>query len=438
MSLLCATDFSSAAQAAADVAVLLAKKMNLKLHLVHCVHDYILMGDLPTAIPDHGPHVEQLKAEADRLRTTGVAVVEDFRTDGPEWGILTAAREQPTELIVLGSTGKGRAERWLVGSITENVAENAPVPTLVVREAEALLAWLRDGATLNLLCGVDMAGSSDAAVAWVRRLAEAGPVKVGASSVQTVNEADVSTEQHAARERDVWDKVHAALGDLPLTVHVREIFSQPVQEFLRISHEQQSALLVLGTHQRHGLQRLLKSSFSRRVLSHATTNVLCAPVVRSSVDSIPSIHRVLLATELGELTVDELRHAHSLLPGGGQIRLLHVCLEPSRGINPVIASEVYFDHSVATAKAREEAELKLKDLPSALLNVSGVKITTEVLTHHDIAAAVCDATERFGADVICMGTKGHSRTGIALLGSTVQAVLARAHKPVFVVTPPPS
>ena len=36
----------------------------------------------------------------------------------------------------------------------------------------------------------------------------------------------------------------------------------------------------------------------------------------------------------------------------------------------------------------------------------------------------------------CMGTKGHTRTGVALLGSTVQAVLARAHKPVFVVTPP--
>ena len=44
--------------------------------------------------------------------------------------------------------------------------------------------------------------------------------------------------------------------------------------------------------------------------------------------------------------------------------------------------------------------------------------------------------DRFRADVICMGTKGHSRTGAALLGSTVQAVLARTHKPVFVVTPP--
>jgi nucleotide-binding universal stress UspA family protein len=115
---------------------------------------------------------------------------------------------------------------------------------------------------------------------------------------------------------------------------------------------------------------------------------------------------------------------------------MHVCFEPSSGINPVIASEVYFDHSIATAKARKEAEEKIKALPLSLLTVPGVAITSEVLAHHDIAAAICDAAERKGADVICMGTKGRSRTGAALLGSTVQAVLARAHKPVFVITPP--
>jgi nucleotide-binding universal stress UspA family protein len=115
---------------------------------------------------------------------------------------------------------------------------------------------------------------------------------------------------------------------------------------------------------------------------------------------------------------------------------VHVCLEPSSGINPVIASEVYFDHSMATAKERQEAEEKLKALPQALLKVPGVTTTSEVLTHYDFAAAICNAAERFNADVICMGTKGHSRTGIALLGSTVQAVLARSHKPVFIATRP--
>lgn len=78
----------------------------------------------------------------------------------------------------------------------------------------------------------------------------------------------------------------------------------------------------------------------------------------------------------------------------------------------------------------------MKALPPSLPAAPGVAITSEVLVHNDIAAAICEAAGRSGADVICMGTKGHSRAGVALPGSTVQGVLARAHKPVFIVTPP--
>jgi nucleotide-binding universal stress UspA family protein len=434
MSILCATDLSSFAQAAADVAALLAKKLNLPLRLMHCAQDYIVMGDLPVVMSDDRPLIEQLEAEADRLRATGAEVIEEMHHGNVVWEIVNSAQKQPTQLIVLGSVGKSATERWLVGSITESIAETAPVPTLVVRRAEDLLSWLEDGTALEVLCGIDLVGSSEAAIAWVRKLAAVGQVKVGAAYVQTVEKSPLSQEQHVGRQRDVWEQAHAALGDLPLTVHVREAFADPAHELLQFAETQKAALLVIGAHQRHGLQRLTVASFSRRVLTHARANVLCVPGAPKRTESVPSIHRVLLATDLDALKVDLLRYAHSLLPAGGEIRLMHVCHEPSRGVNPVIASEVYFDHSLATAEERAAAEKQFKELPAALLNVPGVKITSEILTHHDIAAAICDAAERFGADVICMGTKGHSRVGVALLGSTVQAVIAQAHKPVFVVT----
>lgn len=150
---------------------------------------------------------------------------------------------------------------------------------------------------------------------------------------------------------------------------------------------------------------------------------------------IPRIRRVLLATNFTDVCTEALRHAHSLLPSGGAIRLVHICDEPSSGINPLVASRVLFDNSLTTARETEEAREKFKALPAGLLSVPGVTITSEVLTHGDIAVAICEAAERFDADVICMGTKGHSRTSAALLGSTVQAVLARSEKPVFAVTP---
>ena len=151
---------------------------------------------------------------------------------------------------------------------------------------------------------------------------------------------------------------------------------------------------------------------------------------------IPRIRRVLLATNFTDVCTEALRHANSLLPSGGAIRLVHVCHEPSSGINPIVASRVYFDNSLTVARETEEAQEKFKALPAGLLSVPGVTVTSEVLTHSDVAVAICEAAERFDADVICMGTKGHSRAGAAILGSTVQSVLSRSSRPVFAVTPP--
>ena len=439
MPILCATDFSLAASAAADVAAALAKKLSQPLRLLHCGADYIVMGELPVAPPDDRTEIEQLEAEADRLRATGVEVTEEFRRGAAAMEIAASATENAVDLIVLGSVGKGGVlDRWLVGSVAEHVAESAAVPTLVVRRAEDLIAWLQDGPPLKLMCGVDFTPSSDAAVAWVKKLSAAGPVSIGATFVQSFEGGGLSPEQQQDRQRDVWDKVHAALGDLPMNIQVSEAFGQPAKEFLRIASEHSASLLVIGTHQHHGLHRLVSPSFSRSVVAYAPANVLCVPAVHGGPPetSIPEIRRVLLATDFSESALDALRHANSLLRPGGELRLVHVCLEPSRGINPVIASEVYFDHTMASAAAREEAAKKLKGLPEALTRVTGVRFTSEILTHHDVAAAICDAADRFGADVICMGTTGHTRTGAAILGSSVQSVLARSSKPVFVVTPP--
>ena len=82
------------------------------------------------------------------------------------------------------------------------------------------------------------------------------------------------------------------------------------------------------------------------------------------------------------------------------------------------------------------AEEKLLGLRPAESDLPGVAVSVEAVIHADAASALCEAAERFGADVICMGSRGHSRLGVALLGSVAQAVIARAHRPVLVVPPP--
>ncbi len=436
MSILCATDFSNLARSSADVAAWLAVKMKAPLRLIHCMHDYLVMGELPVVIPDEKPIRMQLNQEAERLRKKGAHVVEDFRHGEAAWEVIAAAKEHQVELIVLGSTGHG-AGNWLLGSVAEQVAESSPVPALVLSHPQEIIEWLAKQKELEVLLGADLGHHSPSSITWIKRLAELGPLKVTAAHIHSAVDDSDDLESHQARERDVWDQVHAGLGELPVTVHVRETTGDPRRQFVNLVKEKNPGLVVLGCHQRHGWRRLGSSSFSRRVLAQAMTNALCIPLAEQVLpDSIPSIHRVLVAADLGESTAEQLRRAQGLLTGDGSLCLVHVCHEPERIVNPLNASEIYFDHSLATARERREAAEKIQNLPNILTHREGVHFQSEIFIDHDIAGTICTAAERFGADVICMGSKGHSRIANALLGSTVQAVLARTHLPVFVIPPP--
>lgn len=437
MQILCATDFSKPSRVAADVAAALAKRMDTPLRLLHCGHDWIAAGEEPVEMTNEGADRAQLRKEAERLRATGITVTEELRHGGISAEIIASASEQPTKMIVLGSVGRGRAIRWLIGSVPERVAEGAPVPTLVVRQPGLLVSWLNSRTPLKTLTAVDFTASADAAVTVLQSLVALGHVEVEVTHVSPLEVAVDGGKEKTIHQRDVWERVHDILGDIPIQVHVSDSNSQPAVGLLLAADEHKPGLLVVGTHQRHGWERLKDPSVSRSVVVHATSNVLCVPVTSVPPSlSIPSIRRVLVATDFTDASLEALRHAHGLLTSGGSIHLVHVCKEPARGINPVIASEIYFDHSLVTAKDKEESEKKMKALPPGLIQISGVTVTTEVLVHDTVAVAICDAAERNGAEVICMGTKGRSRAGIALLGSTVQGVISHSSKPVFVAKAP--
>ena len=53
--------------------------------------------------------------------------------------------------------------------------------------------------------------------------------------------------------------------------------------------------------------------------------------------------------------------------------------------------------------------------------------------HTQPAMAICQAAERFGADLICMGSRGRSGLTKVLLGSVAQGVMAQSKRPVLVL-----
>jgi nucleotide-binding universal stress UspA family protein len=449
--ILCGTDFSKGATQAADAAAALAGRLNAPLLLVHSVDE---RGEFPENL--HARFIEErrpkLAAEAARLRATGASVEEKLLGGLPHDGIAQYAAKANARLVVMASSGSGKLGRWLLGSVAERTAESSPVPTLVVRSSAPFEAWARGERALKVFIGVDFTTSADAALRWVADLRRIGACEVVAAY------ADRPTEERARMglsqplplagntpaiqqilERDLCDKVTAILGEENVHVRVCGTWGRVDATLLELATETVADLIVIGTHQWHGISRLRHGSVSRAILQHAPMSVACVPAPApeaAAAAPIRECRRVLASVDLGASHGFAAPHAYSIVHPGGTVRLLHIMPPQREQIPPVSGdpehAETLDEHGGRIAKA----EAKLRALAPPDAQARGITTEVEVIEELHSAAAICHAAERFGADVVCIGA--HTRPGMAakVLGSVSLGVLQQCRRPVLLVRPP--
>lgn len=79
--------------------------------------------------------------------------------------------------------------------------------------------------------------------------------------------------------------------------------------------------------------------------------------------------------------------------------------------------------------------VRLRDLIPAQAEALGLRSHLEIVEHPSPAIAIAQAAERFGANLICLSSRGRSRLAKAILGSVAQSVMARSERPVLVIRP---
>ncbi len=135
--ILLATDGSREAELAATTAVELANSTNSELHVVH-VGEFV-----PTLLAQTEVEPARLQREAQQILDEQVRRVEEAGGDVREAHLrLGRADEEIVELahdmgagfIVMGSRGRGRIRRALMGSVSESVVRHAHCPVTIVRE----------------------------------------------------------------------------------------------------------------------------------------------------------------------------------------------------------------------------------------------------------------------------------------------------------------
>jgi universal stress protein A len=125
-----AVDGSATADRAADQAIELAKSLGATMALVHVVDPDALPVEGASGWAEHdGRNLLAALVKRATLEPSPAAFVPIGK---PAAEIVAAAREWRADLIVIGSHGRGRVARMLIGSVATAVIHHAPCPVLVV------------------------------------------------------------------------------------------------------------------------------------------------------------------------------------------------------------------------------------------------------------------------------------------------------------------
>ena len=444
MRIVCGTDFSIHAANAAQVAAALAKRSNMALRLMH--------GVAPASVEflskENVDRIRErlrrkLVAEGNRLREMGADVMESLALGRPHEVLANAAEPSKADLIIVSSIGQFAPSRWLVGSVAEKTAQLAKVPTLVVREHESLLGWAKGKRTLKVFVGYDFSANADAALQWVASLRSIGDCRVTVAYLSWPPKetwrmgigghaplADNPPEVQELLERDLSERCQQAFGKRKPKLRVVSSWGQVEERLVELAKAEGADLMVVGTNQRHGLNRFWLGSVSRGVLHNTSMNVACVPAMAEPnwvQKRIPMYRQVLVPTDFSKQGNRAIAFAYGAASRGGEVCLVHV-FPPTGGFKRHAEPA-----NAPNAKRKQELAARLESLiPDDALS-RGIRSKVEIAEHEHPAAAICQAAERCGADLICIGSRGRAGIKKQLLGSVTEALMRRSSRPVLVV-----
>lgn len=267
--LLVASDGSEYSAGADRVAIDAAKHFGAKLTAMSMV----LLGDDLEGVGTRRLLAEQddaaqarLDALARQAKDAGVPCETELRHgEEPYAEIASAAEELGANLIVMGRRGRRGLARLMVGDATVKVIGQSPCHVLVVPRGAAL--WQR-----RILLATDGSAHGTAA-------ADAAIAIAGASRLpMTVVSATVKShsEERRREARDAVETVCRRAAVLGIDCDPVTVEGRPDEAILAQAASSGADLIVIGSHGRTGLAKILLGSVSERVIGGAQCPVLVA------------------------------------------------------------------------------------------------------------------------------------------------------------------
>jgi len=261
--LMVATDGSKYSKSAIREAISLAKICSSTLIAVSVVKtniefDSILPQFVEKKEQEAIKHLESVKAQASKEGVNCTTIVS--LGEEPYEEIVRHASKNKVDMILMGTHGRTEMKRLMMGSVTALVIGHAPCNVLVL----PLNAKVE---CKNLLIATDGSKYSEAAAS------EAVGIAKRCGSSLTVISVAASDAETAAAQDDVNKVVQAAEKEGVKTAAVVTI-GKPYEAIIETSKQKKADLIIVGSHGRTGLARLLMGSVTERVIGHAEAAVL--------------------------------------------------------------------------------------------------------------------------------------------------------------------
>ena len=285
------TDFSACARYAAGNALAFSKTCEADLHILHASLLYENDPNHPDKqlskekeqwelLEKPEPYVNRrLEGVLEHYDASDVNVVpQQIRGFSESASILSFIKDNPIDLIIMGTHGRRGFKRWLLGSVAEEIVRMAPCPVITLKEK-----W--NGCLGNLqkiLVPIDFSESSRPALRMARKLA-AG-FGAGIQLLHVIQEpflvdlysgaplSKTATAETESKCRQIMMSMLDEDGpDVPAEVIVTT--GHPAREILRFSEENKSDMILMAHHGHSNLPDRIFGSVTEHTVRAATCPV---------------------------------------------------------------------------------------------------------------------------------------------------------------------
>ncbi len=272
--ILLSTDGSEYSEGAVREAIRLAKQCSSRLTAVSVIETNPEFATIAPQITEKMEQSarEQLSAVQARARKEGVdcnIVVrggEDSYKD-----IVDEAVKNKSDMIVMGRRGRTGLKRLMMGSVTARVIGHAPCNVLVVPKDAQLnfknIVVATDGSKYS-------ASAASSAIGLAKRNgADLTVISVVPAELLTPMDLDLTMTQReniAEQEMKEAEKSAKAVKDAAqkegISVKAFVLSGKPSDAIIQTAREKRAGLIVVGSHGRTGVERLLMGSVAERVI----------------------------------------------------------------------------------------------------------------------------------------------------------------------------